>query len=63
MALVKTLLGKTPQIGTDCFLAETATIIGDVVLGNKCSVWYNAVIRGDVHSIRIGHNVNIQDFY
>lgn len=61
MALIKKLLGKTPQIGSDCFLAETATIIGDVVLGDKCSVWFNAVIRGDVHSIRIGNNVNIQD--
>lgn len=61
MALIKALLGKTPQIGTNCFLAENATIIGDVEIGNNCSVWYNAVIRGDVHYIRIGNNTNIQD--
>lgn len=61
MALIKTLLDKTPVIGEDTYLAETATIIGDVVLGNHCSVWFNAVIRGDVNSIHIGDNVNIQD--
>ncbi|MCD7972160.1 MAG: gamma carbonic anhydrase family protein [Candidatus Azobacteroides sp.] len=61
MALIKTVRGFTPQIGKDCFLAENATIIGDVMLGNNCSVWYSAVIRGDVNSIRIGNNVNIQD--
>ena len=61
MALIKTLLGKTPIIGKDCFLAENATIIGDVVIGNNCSVWYSAVLRGDVHSIRVGNNTNIQD--
>ncbi|RUA29964.1 MAG: gamma carbonic anhydrase family protein [Bacteroidetes bacterium] len=61
MALIKELLGHKPQFGTNCFLAETAVIIGDVIMGNDCSVWYSAVIRGDVHSIRIGNNVNIQD--
>jgi len=61
MALIKELLGHKPQFGTNCFLAETAVIIGDVVMGNDCSIWYSAVIRGDVHSIRIGNNVNIQD--
>lgn len=61
MALIKTLNNKTPLLGKNCFLAETATIIGDVILGDNCSVWYNAVIRGDVHSIRIGNNTNIQD--
>jgi len=61
MALVKTLLGKTPQIGSNCFLAETATIIGDVTMGNDCSIWFNAVLRGDVHHIKIGNKVNIQD--
>ena len=61
MALIKSLNGNTPIIGKDCFLAENATIIGDVVLGDHCSVWFNAVIRGDVHYIRIGENVNIQD--
>jgi gamma-carbonic anhydrase len=61
MALIKTLNGKTPSIGKDCFLAENATIIGEVELGDNCSVWYNAVIRGDVHFIKIGNNTNIQD--
>ena len=61
MALVKTLLGKTPTWGTHCFLTENATIVGDVIMGDNCSVWFNAVIRGDVHAIRIGNNVNIQD--
>jgi len=61
MALIKTLKGKTPKFGKDCFLAETATIIGDVEMGDGCSIWYSAVIRGDVHYIRIGNNTNIQD--
>lgn len=61
MALIKELLGKTPQIGADTFLAETATIIGDVKMGSECSVWYNAVIRGDVNFITIGDKVNVQD--
>lgn len=61
MALIRPLKGKTPTIGDDCFLAENATIIGDVEIGDKCSVWYSAVIRGDVHSIRIGKNSNVQD--
>ena len=61
MALVKAVKGIVPNIGKRCFLADNATIIGDVVLGNDCSVWFNAVIRGDVHYIRIGRNVNIQD--
>lgn len=61
MALIKTLLGKTPATGTDCFLAETATLIGNVVIGNNCSIWYNAVLRGDVHYIKVGNNTNIQD--
>jgi len=61
MALIKTLRNKTPQFGNNCFLAENATIIGDVVTGNDCSVWYSAVVRGDVHYIRIGNKVNIQD--
>ena len=59
--LIKSVRGFTPQIGNDCFLAENATIVGDVVIGNNCSVWFNAVLRGDVNSIRIGNNVNIQD--
>lgn len=61
MALIKSLRGKTPQIGKNSFLAETATVIGDVVIGEQCSIWYNAVIRGDVHYIKIGDRVNIQD--
>jgi len=61
MALVKAVKGIVPNIGKRCFIAENATIIGDVILGDDCSVWFNAVIRGDVHYIRIGRNVNIQD--
>ena len=61
MALVRSVNGIWPNIGKECFLAENATVVGDVVLGNDCSVWFNTVIRGDVHYIRIGRNVNIQD--
>ncbi|MCB0400847.1 MAG: gamma carbonic anhydrase family protein [Flavobacteriales bacterium] len=61
MALIKTVNGKTPQTGENCYLAENATITGDVVMGNDCSVWFQAVIRGDVHYIRMGNKVNIQD--
>ena len=61
MALVRTLKGIAPKFGADPFLAETAVVIGDVVMGDQCSVWYNAVVRGDVHSIRIGDRVNVQD--
>jgi carbonic anhydrase/acetyltransferase-like protein (isoleucine patch superfamily) len=61
MALIRSLNGHTPRFGRDPFLAETAVVLGDVVMGDQCSVWYNAVVRGDVNSIRIGHRVNIQD--
>lgn len=61
MALLKPVHGIDPRFGKDCFLAENATIIGDVIMGDQCSVWFSAVIRGDVHSIRIGNKVNIQD--
>ena len=61
MALIKTIRGKTPVFGKDCYLAETATVIGDVIMGDHCSVWFNALVRGDVHYIRIGNRVNIQD--
>ena len=61
MALIIPLRGFTPEIGKDCFLAENATIIGDTIIGNECSIWFNTVIRGDVNSIRIGDRVNIQD--
>ena len=58
MALIIPLRHHTPQFGRDCFLAENATIIGDVVMGDECSVWFNTVLRGDVNSIRIGNRVN-----
>ena len=61
MALIKSVLDKAPLIDESCFLAENSTIIGDVVMGNHCSVWFQAVIRGDVNYIRIGHHTNIQD--
>ncbi|MCF6333631.1 MAG: gamma carbonic anhydrase family protein [Draconibacterium sp.] len=61
MALIKTLRGNTPIVGKNCFLAETATLIGEVEIGDDCSIWYNAVLRGDVHSIKVGNNTNIQD--
>ena len=61
MALIKSLRGFTPQVGENCFLADNATLVGDVRLGRDCSVWFNAVLRGDVNSIRIGDGVNIQD--
>jgi len=61
MALIKSVRGFTPQIGEDCFLAENATIVGDVIMGKGCSIWFNTVLRGDVNSIRIGNHVNIQD--
>lgn len=61
MALVKEVRGFTPQIGENTYLADNATIIGDVVIGKDCSIWFNAVLRGDVNSIRIGDRVNIQD--
>ena len=61
MALIRSVRGFTPKIGKDCFLAENAVIIGDVVIGDDCSIWYSTVLRGDVNSIRIGNNVNIQD--
>ncbi len=61
MALIKSVRGFTPEIGENCFLADNATIVGDVKMGRDCSVWFNAVLRGDVNSIRIGNGVNIQD--
>lgn len=59
--LIKTILNQTPSYGENCFFADNATLIGDVVMGDSCSVWFQAVVRGDVHRIRIGNNVNIQD--
>lgn len=61
MALIKSVRGFTPQYGKNCFFADNATIIGDVIMGDDCSLWFNTVIRGDVNSIRIGNKVNIQD--
>lgn len=61
MALIKSVRGYTPKIGENCFLAENATIIGDVEMGKDCSIWFNTVLRGDVNSIKIGNLVNIQD--
>ena len=61
MAIIRPLNGHIPQLGNDTFLAETATVIGDVICGEECSFWYNAVIRGDVHYIRMGKRVNVQD--
>ncbi len=61
MAIVKSLRGFTPMFGNDCYIADNATIIGNVVMGDNCSVWFNAVVRGDVHYIKIGNKVNIQD--
>jgi len=59
--LIKSVNGKTPSIPEDCYVAENATIVGEVSFGHSCSVWFNAVVRGDVHFITIGNKVNIQD--
>ena len=61
MPIIKQVRGINPQIPEDCFVAENATIVGEDIMGKKCSVWFNAVIRGDVHFIRMGNKVNVQD--
>ncbi|HMW38708.1 MAG: gamma carbonic anhydrase family protein [Saprospiraceae bacterium] len=61
MPLILSVRGYHPVIASDCFIAENATIVGDVVIGSKCSIWFNSVIRGDVNAIRIGAETNIQD--
>ncbi len=61
MALIKSVRGVTPKIGKNCYFSENATVVGDVIIGDDCSVWFNAVIRGDVNSIAIGNKVNVQD--
>ena len=61
MAVILPVNGKSPEMGENCFIAPNATIVGDVTMGKECSVWFSAVIRGDVNSIRIGNKVNIQD--
>lgn len=61
MPVILPVKGVSPQIPDDCFIAENATIVGDVLIGKECSIWFSAVVRGDVNSIRIGNKVNIQD--
>lgn len=61
MAIIKPVRGYTPQISNDTFIADNAVIVGDVIIGHECSIWFSTVIRGDVNSIRIGNRVNIQD--
>jgi carbonic anhydrase/acetyltransferase-like protein (isoleucine patch superfamily) len=61
MALIKTVRGKTPKQGKDCWLAENAVLTGDVEMGDECSIWFHAVIRGDVNTIKMGNKVNVQD--
>ncbi len=61
MALIRPVRGFTPVIGKDCFIADNATIVGEVTMGDECSIWFNAVLRGDVNTIKIGNRVNIQD--
>ncbi|WP_430906646.1 gamma carbonic anhydrase family protein [Maribacter sp. 2-571] len=57
----KSILGKSPRFGKACFIAENATVVGDVAMGDHCSIWFNAVLRGDVHYITMGDKVNVQD--
>ena len=61
MALILPVKGVNPQFGKNCFLADNCTVVGDVIMGDDCSIWFNTVVRGDVNSIRIGNKVNIQD--
>jgi carbonic anhydrase/acetyltransferase-like protein (isoleucine patch superfamily) len=61
MALILPVKGISPKFGNNCFLADNATVVGDVTMGDDCSVWFTAVVRGDVHYIKIGNKVNIQD--
>lgn len=61
MALIKAVKGISPKFGNNCYLAENSTIVGDVIMGDDCSIWFNAVIRGDVNFIRMGSKVNVQD--
>lgn len=59
--MIKTVNGNSPKIGNDCYIAENATIVGEVSMGDQCSIWFNAVLRGDVHYINMGNMVNVQD--
>lgn len=61
MPIIKPVKGISPKIPKDCYIAENATIVGEVTMGNQCSIWFNAVIRGDVHYIKLGNKVNVQD--
>lgn len=61
MPVIRPVNGKSPQMGKECFIAENATVVGDVVMGDHCSIWFNAVVRGDVHYIKMGNKVNVQD--
>lgn len=61
MPFILPVKGVLPQMGANCFIAPNATIVGDVIMGDDCSVWFNAVIRGDVNSVRMGNKVNVQD--
>lgn len=61
MAIIKSVRGFSPIMGSNCFLAENATVVGEVILGDDCTVWFNAVVRGDVNTIQIGNKCNIQD--
>lgn len=61
MPIIKPVNGKHPSTPEDCYIADNATIVGEVTMGNQCSVWFNAVIRGDVHYITLGNKVNVQD--
>ena len=61
MPVIKPVRGKSPQIPSDCFIAENATVVGEVTMGNQCSVWFSAVVRGDVNFIKMGNKVNVQD--
>lgn len=61
MAIIKKIRGHEPRFGSNCFLADNAVVVGEVVMGDNCTVWFNAVVRGDVNSVTIGDNTNIQD--
>jgi carbonic anhydrase/acetyltransferase-like protein (isoleucine patch superfamily) len=61
MALIKMVKGKVPQLGENCFVADNATLVGDISTGDNCSIWFGAVLRGDVHYIKMGNKVNVQD--
>ncbi len=61
MKIIREVRGVSPKFGNDCFVADNATVVGDVTMGDECSIWFNAVVRGDVHFIKMGNRVNVQD--